>query len=240
MKFLTTALSALVLLSLTPAYAQYTTTQQTTTTTVSSDPDLEPAFTLPAGVKYIVVNPDSSTVVGPFVQGTTTLKPGFFLVSEPTGEVMATVDKKGRLVALTAIPSPLSQHFVVSDGKLIFHETISSTTTAPATVATTTSAPVVVPTTVLVSDYAARRIQLQEKVNNDYAAGRLTHNQTESLRDSLASIANVEMKRKSDGTYSTSTIKKMEKKFAHVQDDYSTYLAETKTKKARIGIRVID
>lgn len=243
MKTLTTALSALLLLSLTPAaFGQYTSTE-TTTTTTSSDPDLEPAFTLPAGLKYVVVNPESSTIVGPFVAGQA-ITPGFFLVDESSGQVMATVDKKGRLVALTTIPSPLSEHFVVTDGKLIYQKTVATTTTttpvATATTTTTRATPVIVPTTVLVSDYAARRLQLQEKVSNEYAAGRLTHNQTEDLRDELASIASIEMKRKADGTYSKSNIKRMEKKLAAVQDDFSNYLADTKTKKARIGIRVDD
>lgn len=179
----------------------------TTTTTIQSTESIAP-LVLPADVTYSIVDPTKSVIVGSYVIGQT-LQPGYYIIEEKTGKVRAAVDSSGNLIALSTIPSALPDHFLVVDGSLVFFAT----------------------------DYAYRRAKLEMQVANDYAAGRLTHNQTKELRQKLSDISILEAKRKKDLTYSKSTMRSIERKFADVQGLMSRYIASTSTKKAKIGLR---
>lgn len=207
MKLLAPLLAASLALCANTAFAQ-TTETTTTTTTIETTEAVNP-IVLPAGVSYKVVDPAKSVIIGEYVVGQT-YTPGYYVIDETSGKVVATVSDAGKLVALGTMPSVLPHNFLVIDGTLVYFST----------------------------DYAFRRAKLEQEVANDYAAGRLTHDQTRTLRQKLALIASLETKRKSDLTYSKGTMKSIEKKFAEVETYKAKYVASTNTKKAKIGIRV--
>jgi hypothetical protein len=183
-------------------------TSETTTTTTTVE-STSPGVVLPGGITYSVVNPTAGVVVGPYSVGMT-VPTGNYIIDQSTGRVMATVDGSGRLVAFSTIPSELPQRFMALNGQLIYFS----------------------------SDYAYRRAQLDQKVTNEYAAGRLTNNQAKELREKLGYVASLEAKRKDNLTYSKSTIREIERKFADVESMMAHDVAETNTRKAKIGLRV--
>lgn len=183
-------------------------TETTTTTTVESSA-AAPSMVLPGGVTYNIVNPATGVLVGPYTVGTT-IPLGSYIIEQNTGRVMATTDATGRLIAFSTFPSVLPQRFLAINGQLIYFS----------------------------DDYAYRRAQLDQKITDEYAAGRLTHNQAKSLHEKLGYVANLECKRKGDLTYSKSTIREIEKKFAEVQSNLAHDVADTNTRKAKIGLRV--
>ncbi len=180
-----------------------------TTTTTTIESTSAPALVLPGGVSYSVVNPSTGLLVGPYTVGMT-IPTGSYIIEQNTGRVIATTDVSGRLMAFSTFPSVLPQRFLVVNGQLIYFS----------------------------DDYAFRRAQLDQKITDEYAAGRLTHNQAKNLREKLGFIANLETKRKGDLTYSKSTIREIERKFAEVQSMMARNVAETNTRKAKIGLRV--
>jgi hypothetical protein len=190
------------------AFAQTTseTVTKTTVTELSTSPS---TLVLPGNVSYYIVNPTDSHVIGDYVIGQT-LSPGYYVISERTGEVMATVDSSGQLVSITTVPSALPTQFRLVNGRMFFYST----------------------------DFALRRADLEAKVAADYSAGRLTNKQVSELREKLGYIALLETKEKKDSTYSKSTVRKIEDLFAQVNGNMSKFVAETNSKKARIGIRV--
>ncbi len=207
MKLLAPLLAASLALCASTAFAQ-TTETTTTTTTIETTEAVSPVV-LPAGVTYKIVDPTKSVIVGQYVVGQT-ITPGFYVIDETTGKVVATVNDAGKLMLLSSMPSVVPHNFLVVDGALVYYS----------------------------SDYAYRRAKLELEVASDYAGGRLTHEQARNLRQKLAVIASLETKRKSDLTYSKGTMKSIEKKFADVETYKAKYVASTNTKKAKIGIRV--
>lgn len=183
-------------------------TTTTTTTTVTTQAAVS-GFSLPAGVAYYVVNPTTGVVVGDYTLGMS-LAPGYYVIEKTSGKVMATVDPAGTLVAYTTAPAVVPAHFLVLNGQLVY----------------------------FTDDFAFRRAQLEQKVTLEYAAGRLTNHQVKELREKLGYIANLETKRRGDLTYSKSTIRDIERRFAEVQSEMAKYVAETNTRKAKIGIVV--
>lgn len=182
---------------------------ETTTTTTTVESTSAPSMVLSSGVAYNIVNPTTGVIVGPYSVGMT-VPSGSYVIEQSTGRVIATTDVSGRLVAFTTFPSVLPQRFLVVNGQLVYFS----------------------------DDYAFRRAQLDQKITDEYAAGRLTHNQAKNLREKLGYIANLETKRKGDLTYSKSTIREIERKFAEVQSNMARNVAETNTRKAKIGLRV--
>ncbi len=182
---------------------------ETTTTTTTIESAAAPGLVLPGGVTYNIVNPTSGVIVGPYTVGTS-VPSGNYIIEQNTGRVLATTDASGRLVAFSGIPSVLPQRFLLINGQMVYFS----------------------------DDYAFRRAQLDQKINDEYAAGRLTHNQAKVLHEKLGYVANLECKRKGDLSYSRSTIREIERKFADVQSLMAHNVADTNSRKARIGLRV--
>jgi len=186
---------------------------ETVTTTTVERTTSAPEFVLPAGATYIAVNP-SGTLLGTYDYAARLLNGaplplGCYVVEKTTGKVLATTDPNGRLIAFTTTPTVLPEHFIVRSGALFF----------------------------LGSDYSARRAQLDAQINTDFAAGHLSNTNVKDLREKLQEIQALEMKRRDDGTYRSSTAREIERKFARVQSDYSEDIAEINEKRAKIGIQ---
>lgn len=182
---------------------------ETTTTTTTVETTAAPSMVLPGGATYTVVNPSSGVIVGPYTTGMT-ITAGNYIIEQGSGRVIATTDASGRLVAFSTIPSVLPQRFLVVNGQMLYFS----------------------------DDYSYRRAQLEAKITDEYAAGRLTHNQAKILREKLGYVANLQNKRKGDLTYSKSTIREIERKFADVQSMMAHDIADTNSRKAKIGLRV--
>ncbi len=181
----------------------------TETTTQTTVETTAPNLVLPGGVTYSIVNPSSGLIVGPYAVGMT-VPMGNYIIDQNSGRVLATVDGAGRLLGFSSFPAVLPQRFMVINGQMIYFN----------------------------DDYAFRRAQLDQKITDEYAAGRLTNNQAKLLREKLGYVANLEVRRKSNLTYSKSTIREIERKFADVQAMMAHDIADTNTRKARIGLRV--
>ncbi len=207
MKFLAAAMVAASLaVCASTARAEVTETTTTTTTTESA---AAPGMVLPGGVAYNLVNPTTSTVIGPYIVGAS-VPSGNYIIEQTTGRVLATTEASGRLVAFSNYPSVLPQRFLLVRGQMVYFS----------------------------DDYAFRRAQLDQKITAEYAAGRLTHNQSKVLHEKLGYVANLECKRKGDMSYTKSTIREIERKFADVQSLMAHNVADTNSRKARIGLRV--
>jgi hypothetical protein len=135
---------------------------------------------------------------------------GLYLIEKSNGRVVATVDASGNLIAFSSMPATLPAHFVVVNGSLVY----------------------------AANNYNFRRAEFEQRISDEYAEGRLTHNQVLKLRDELAKIASLETRTRSDGTLSLSRSQDIERRFSRVADDLSRYVADTNTKRARIGLRV--
>jgi len=180
-----------------------------TTTTTTTVESTAPGMVLPGGATYNVVNPSTSVIVGPYNVGMS-VPSGNYIIEQSTGRVLATTDASGRLIAFTSYPSVLPQRFLLINGQMVYFR----------------------------DDYAFRRAQLDQKITDEYAAGRLTNNQAKVLHEKLGYVANLECKRKGDLSYSKSTIREIGRKFADVQSAMAHDVAYTNTRKAKIGLRV--
>lgn len=210
MKFVATLLAASFLLG--TGLAAYADTEETTTTTTVQTTTSAPAFILPGGVTYMAVDPTSG-VIGVYDPATRLINgrplgAGWYVIEQSSGKVVATADTTGNLVAFSTIPTVLPTRFLIVNGNMIYFN----------------------------SDYAWRRAKLEAQIASEFAAGHLTRHQVDDLRDELAKEASLEAKRKSDGTYSSSTVKDIEKKFAYVQSNLAQDLANTNVKRAKIGL----
>jgi hypothetical protein len=207
MKNLVLALAATVALASNATLVLAETVTTTTVETTSAAP-----FTLSASENYVVVNP-AGVEVGPY-DYTTRLINGqpvpynAYVIEKTSGRVIATTDTSGNIIAFTTVPTVLPSHFILRNGVLFF----------------------------LGSDYSARRAQIEAQINADFAAGHLSNRNVKELQEELAEIASLEAKRRSDGTYRTSTARQIEKKFSHLQSEYSEDVAEINSKRAKIGI----
>ena len=185
---------------------------ETTTTTVRTTTT---GYTLPSGNSYVVVNPITGSIVGPYdtAVGLVNGQPvpiGTYVIEKTSGKVLATVDASGSIIAFTTVPASLPTHFVVVNGDLLYCD----------------------------SDYAARRAKIDAQINVEYAAGRLSNHDVKELREGLAEIASLEMKKKGNGTYSSTTTNRIERRFSEVQSDLSKDISEINSKRAKIGIKV--
>ena len=191
----------------TPGYAE-TTVTTTTVEKVTGTPE----FFLSADASYVAVNP-SGTLLGLYDYKTrlingSPLPLGAFVIEKTSGKVLATVDANGNLIAFTTVPQVLPQHFIIRNGALFF----------------------------LGSDYSLRRAQLEAQINADYAAGHLSSTNVKELQQKLQEIQVLETKDRGDGTYKSSTVRQIERKFARVQSDYARNVADINQKRARIGL----
>jgi hypothetical protein len=207
MKFAVTMLAASLAIGIfaTTANAQTeTTTVRTTTTSVD----------LPSSSSYIVVDPSTGLPRGAYDPVTRLLNgqpipTGYYVVDQPSGKVMATVDTSGNLISFTTIPTVLPQHFVLMNGQVVYFE----------------------------SDYALRRAQLEQRIDDQYKLGHLSNEQVKDLKQSISEITNLQTKTKSDGTLKESTRREIESKFAKVQSELDRDIAKINDKRAKIGIK---
>ena len=91
---------------------------------------------------------------------------------------------------------------------------------------------------VATTDYAARRALVDQRIQSEYDFGRLTNNQVKELRTELSKIANLELRKKKDGTLSTSNQRSIEKKFNELSADLQDDIAGTNKRRAKIGLKV--
>ncbi|CAN5184398.1 hypothetical protein BH10CYA1_BH10CYA1_40950 [soil metagenome] len=182
---------------------------ETTTTTTTIESSAAPGVVLPGGITYNIVNPSTGVLLGPYSVGMS-VPSGNYIIEQNTGRVLATTDASGRLIAFTSFPSVLPQRFLLVSGQMVYFN----------------------------DDYAFRRAQLDQKITDEYAGGRLTNNQAKVLHEKLGYVANLVGKRKGDLSYRRSTIREIERKFADVQSLMAHDVADTNSRKARIGLRV--
>lgn len=169
------------------------------------------AFTLPAGSSYIVVDPGTGKVFGNY-SAELRIPSGYYVVEQTTGKVVASADPSGALVAVTAVTpgTVLSDRIVVQNGGLVY----------------------------LIDDYSVRRSLLSSKIDAEYSSGRLTKYQVADLKRDLRRVADLESKRKKDGTYSSSRRREIERRLADVSLDLESDIARTNRKRASLGIIV--
>jgi hypothetical protein len=207
MKFAVTMLAA----SLAIGIFATTANAQTETTTVRTTTT---SVDLPSTSSYIVVDPTTGLARGAYDPVTHLLNgqpipTGYYVIDQPTGKVMATVDTTGSLVSFTTIPTVLPQHFVLVNGQVVYFE----------------------------SDYALRRAQLEQRIDDQYKLGHLSNEQVKTLKQSISEITNLQTKTKSDGTLKESTRRDIESKFAKVQGELDHDIAKINDKRAKIGIK---
>lgn len=207
MKFAVTMLAASVAIGVFAATAKADTTETTTVQTTST------SVALPTTSTYVVIDPVTGVSRGAYDPVTRLLNGaaipnGYYVVDQPTGRVMATVDTTGNLVSFTTVPTVLPQHFTVVNGQMIYFE----------------------------SDYALRRATLETKIDDQYRAGHLSAEQVKKLKQGVSEITQLQTKTKSNGTLKESTRKEIERKFAMVEADYNKDVAKINDKRAKIGI----
>jgi len=91
---------------------------------------------------------------------------------------------------------------------------------------------------VATTDYAARRALLDQRIQFEYDAGRLTNTQVKELREDLSKIANLELKKRRDGTLSSSNMRTIERRFNELSADMQEDISGTNKRRARIGLKV--
>ncbi len=208
MRSAVTIIAASIAVGLFATTAKADTTETTTVRTTTTE-----SVNLPATSTYVVVDPGAGVVRGIYDPSTRLLNgqpipSGYYVIDKPSGKVVATVDAAGNLVSFSTIPSVLPQHFTVVNGAVVYFE----------------------------SDYALRRAQLEQRIDEQYAAGHLSNEQVKNLKQDISEITNLETKRKDDGTLRESTRKEIERKFANVQSALDKDIAEINNKRARMGI----
>lgn len=91
---------------------------------------------------------------------------------------------------------------------------------------------------VATNDFAARRALLDQRIQFEYDAGRLTNNQVKELRSDLIKVANLELRKKRDGSLSSSNIRTIEKRLNELVEDMQDCISHTNRRRASIGLKV--
>jgi hypothetical protein len=91
---------------------------------------------------------------------------------------------------------------------------------------------------VYADDTAFRRIQLERRIDDEYAAGRLSSKQVSELKKQINDIAYMETRYTHRGEISSSNRKRIEKKFDEVKIDLDKDVAYINSRRSKIGIRV--
>ncbi len=205
---------AAILLAASLAIGVYATTANAQTTETTTVKTTTTSVNLPTTSTYIVVDPATGVARGGFDPVTRLingqpLPTGYYVVDQPTGKVIATVDSTGGLLSFSTIPSVLPEHFVLMNGQVVYFE----------------------------SDYALRRAQLEGRIDDQYRLGHLSNDQVKNLKQQISEITNLQTKTKSNGTLKESTRKEIERKFAQVQSQLDRDIAKINDKRAKIGLR---
>lgn len=95
------------------------------------------------------------------------------------------------------------------------------------------AAPIVIPS----KDYSARRQILNQLIDRELAAGRLTQSQVVELREDLNEVAVLEHEKKLDGSWSGSTRRKIERRLNRVASELRDALAD-QMKRRSLGSRI--
>lgn len=280
--------AALATVTVAPSAMADTTTIETTT--ISS-----PAFALPTGTPYIVVDPLSGKLFGDY-SATVRVPAGYYVAERTTGKVVATTDVNGNLIAITSAPASnilaqiqerraaLEQQIADAIAKntvtvteikplrsaleqvaaqevvlrqsgpvtfaqvapLAYRLNVIGSQLTPVVRTTTAYSPLlgervyVQGNQVLVAtnDFAARRALLDQRIQFEYDAGRLTNNQVKELRADLIKVANLELRKKRDGSLSSSNIRAIERRFNELTEDMQENIAHTNRRRANIGLKV--
>lgn len=266
------------------------------TTIVETRTVTTPAFTVPAGSSYTVVDPLTGKLFGDY---TTSVKvpAGHYITDRTSGKVIATTDVNGNIVSISSAPATnvlaqvaerraaLQQQ--IADA--IARNTVTATEITPlrtaleqvaaqevvlrqngGTVTFAQAAPLayrlnvigsqltpVIKTSTTYSpilgdrvyvqggqvlfattDYAARRALLDQRIQFEYDAGRLTNDQVKELRADLSRVASLEARKKRDGTLSSSNIRSIEKRFNELISDMQDNISSTNRRRANIGLKV--
>jgi len=90
----------------------------------------------------------------------------------------------------------------------------------------------------VMDDLDCRRMKLSQRVDDEYAAGRLSGNQVSSLKELLDSTAAFESRYKKNGELSSSKKDKVAVKLDNVETQMNKDVAIINEKRAKIGIRV--
>lgn len=88
------------------------------------------------------------------------------------------------------------------------------------------------------SDFVARRALMEQRIDSEYEFGRLTNRQVRDLKEDLVRIANLEVKRRRDGTLSESTKRNIERRFNELTSDLNEDIASTNRRRSNIGLKV--
>jgi hypothetical protein len=91
---------------------------------------------------------------------------------------------------------------------------------------------------VYADDVAFRRIKLERRIDDEYAAGRLSSKQVSELKKELNEVAMMETRYTHKGVISGSNQKRIEKQFGEVKVALDKDVAVINSKRAKIGIRV--
>lgn len=197
----------------TTTYPSGVTSEKTVTTTTTTATAPTSTFTLSGDASYIVVDPTRGPLTGTFdvtrrLLNGQPLTSGVYIVEQASGKVYATVDSSGNIVTVSAVPAVVPQNFVVVDGGFYFKS----------------------------DEFALRRAQLATRIAAEHAAGKLSHEQVKELREDLNEIARLSAQKNRKGEYSSSTKRKIETKFAKLQDSLEKDIAYISKKRANIGI----
>ncbi len=90
----------------------------------------------------------------------------------------------------------------------------------------------------MVDDIEFRKVQLLQKIDDEYTAGRLSSQQVASLKDQLNAVASLETKYRKNGQLSTSKAEKISVKLDSVKTKLDQDIAIINSKRSKIGLKV--
>lgn len=90
----------------------------------------------------------------------------------------------------------------------------------------------------MVDDIEYRKVQLRQKIDDEYTAGRLSSQQVASLKDQLSVVASLETKYRKNGELSPSKTEKISQKLDNVRTKLDEDVAIINSKRSKIGLKV--
>ena len=91
---------------------------------------------------------------------------------------------------------------------------------------------------VMVDDIEYRKLQLQQRIDDEYTAGRLSTQQVASLKEQLNAAASLETKYRKNGQLSASKSEKLSVKLDSVKTKLDQDVANINDKRAKLGLKV--
>jgi hypothetical protein len=93
-------------------------------------------------------------------------------------------------------------------------------------------------TLVIVDQFGGRNLQMQRRIDAEYAAGRLSNSQVAKLKQCLNDVSTLQAKYTKNGKVRDSKQRLLTEKLDRVQTDMDKDIAYINDKRARIGIKV--